>query len=209
MRSHRTPSLRRHKASALGVVTLNGKEVYLGHWPTGHKNPPADVRAEYDRRIAEWLANGRQLLASAATKPDGITINELMLAFCQYAEMYYRRADGTSTNELGEYRYSLRPLKELYGALPVNEFRPLKLDAVRQRMLDAGWCRTLINRRIWRIVRMFKWGVAKEMVTESVYNALATVGSLAKGRTEARESEPVKPVPEAHGGVPHEKWTRS
>jgi hypothetical protein len=198
MRSHRTPSLRRHKASALGVVTLSGKEVYLGHWPTGQKNPPAAVRAEYDRHIAEWLANGRQLLPSTATNPDGIIVNELILAFYQYAEVYYRRADRTSTNELGEYRYSLRPLKELYGGLPVNEFRPLKLEAVRQRMLDAGWCRTVINRRVWRIVRMFKWGVSKELVTESVYNALATVGSLAKGRTDAKESAPVKPVPEAH-----------
>jgi len=198
MRSFRTPTLRRHKPSSLGVVTLNGKDVYLGHWPPGQKTPPAEIRAEYDRRIAEWLANGRQVIHAPADRAEDLTVNELILAFCRHAEVYYRRADGTRTSELGEYRYALRPLKELYGSLAVDEFGPLKLEAVRQRMIDAGWCRTLINRRVWRVVRMFRWGVAKEIVPESVFRALTTVGSLAKGRTEARENEAVKPVPEAH-----------
>ena len=29
----RTPSLRRHKTKSLGVVTLNGHDIYLGPWP--------------------------------------------------------------------------------------------------------------------------------------------------------------------------------
>jgi len=35
------PSLRRHKPSALGVVALDGKDIYLGHWPDSQKRPPA------------------------------------------------------------------------------------------------------------------------------------------------------------------------
>ena len=48
-RRMRTPSYRLHKPSGQAVVTLDGHDVYLGHWPAGQKNPPATVQAEYDR----------------------------------------------------------------------------------------------------------------------------------------------------------------
>jgi hypothetical protein len=54
------PGLRRHAAFGQGVVTLNGKDHYLGVWPEGEKDPPAAVQAEYDRKIAEWLTRGRR-----------------------------------------------------------------------------------------------------------------------------------------------------
>jgi hypothetical protein len=41
---------------------------------------------------------------------------------------------------------------------------------------------------------MFKWAVSEELVAESVYNALTTVRGLERGRSEARETEPVGPV---------------
>ena len=44
--------------------------------------------------------------------------------------------------------------------------------------------------------RVFKWAVAEEMVTPSIYHGLQTITGLRFGRTEARETEPVKPVPE-------------
>jgi integrase len=45
---------------------------------------------------------------------------------------------------------------------------------------------------------MFRWAVENEMVPSSVYHGLQAVAGLQKGRTKARETEPVKPVPEAH-----------
>ena len=64
-------------------------------------------------------------------------------------------------------------------------------------MLDDGLCRGVINQRIGRIVRMFKWGVSEELVPEAVHRALATVRGLERGRTAARETDPVGPVPDA------------
>jgi hypothetical protein len=49
----RNPKLRRHAASGQGVVTHGGKDHYLGRWRAEAKDPPAEVRAEYDRLIAE------------------------------------------------------------------------------------------------------------------------------------------------------------
>src|SRR4051812_46089604 len=53
------PTLRHHKPSQQGVVTLSGHDHYLGRWPAGTKKPPAGVRDAYDALVAEWLAGGR------------------------------------------------------------------------------------------------------------------------------------------------------
>jgi integrase len=190
----RTPSLRRHKPSSLGVVTLNGKDHYLGPWPATAKNPPQDVRRAYDQLIAEWLAAGRRLQPVVAEQPQSISINELLLAFWRHAQQHYRHDDGTTTSELVNLRYSLRLLKELYGTLPAAELSPLKLKALRQRMIAAGLCRTLINQRVGHILRLYRWAVAEEIVPETVHRALAAVPGLQQGRTTARETEAVKPV---------------
>jgi integrase len=179
----------------LAVVTLGGKDHYLGPWPAGQRKAPAAAREAYDRLVAEWLANARRL-PDAADKP-AVTVNEVILAFWRWAEAHYRREDGTTTNELGEFRYAFRPLRELYGPTPAADFSPLKLKAVRQRMIDAGWCRNQVNKRVARVVRMYKWAVAEELAPESAWRALTTVRGLEKGRTEARESEPVRPVGDA------------
>jgi hypothetical protein len=165
----------------------------LGPWPATNRKPSAAAQEAYDRLIAEWLANGRRLPDPEGAKPS-LTVNDLILAFWHWAETYYRRDDGTPTNELGEYKSSLRPLRQLYGQTPAAEFSPLKLKAVRQRMIDSDWCRTLINRRVARLVHLFKWAVSEELVPESVWRSLKTVAGLAKGRTTARETAPVGSV---------------
>jgi integrase len=193
--SLRTPSLRRHKPSSLGVVTLNGKDHYLGPWPAHCKKPPEAVRLAYDRLIAEWLAPGRQVRPEPAEdKAGALSVNEVMLAFICHAEQHYRREDGTHTSELREFKAALKPLKDLYGTLDVPDFGPLKLKAVRQKMIDANLSRGVINQRIGRVVRMFKWAVSEEVAPESTWRSLTTVRGLEKGRTKARDTEPVKPV---------------
>jgi hypothetical protein len=56
--SPRTPTYRKHAATGQAVVTLNGKDIYLGRYGT------AESKAAYDRVITEWLANGRHLPTS-------------------------------------------------------------------------------------------------------------------------------------------------
>jgi integrase len=65
-------------------------------------------------------------------------------------------------------------------------------------MVDLGWSRKYINKQMGRIVRMFKWGVSEELVAPAVYQALATVPGLRKGRTQAPDHQPVQPVSDAH-----------
>jgi hypothetical protein len=65
------PSLRRHKPSQQGVVTLNGHDHYLGPWPEGQRKPPAEVQDAYDALIAEWLVNGRRARSPGDSHREG------------------------------------------------------------------------------------------------------------------------------------------
>jgi hypothetical protein len=70
------PTLRRHKPSGQGVVTLSGKDHYCGPWPRRSlRKPPPETCTHYERLVAEWLANGRQLPAPRAEAP-ALTVGE-------------------------------------------------------------------------------------------------------------------------------------
>ncbi|QEL19371.1 hypothetical protein [Limnoglobus roseus] len=127
------------------------------------------------------------------THPD-VSLNELILAFLTHAKTHCRRADGTATNEQMEFRQAFKPLKKLHGESLAAEFGPAKLKAVREAMVEAGICRTLVNRRVLRVRFLFRWAVEQEMVLTTVYHSLKTVIGLQFGRTPAPETDPITPV---------------
>jgi integrase len=190
VRSLRTPSYRHHKPTGQAVVTLNGKDIYLGRYGS------PESRAEYDRLIAEWLSNGRTLLVAASGTDSDLTINELLLAYLKFAETYYVK-NGKPTKEPVNIGLALRPLRKLYGHTFARDFGPLKLKTVRQAMIDAGNCRNEVNKRTRTTVRVFKWAVENEMIPPSVHHGLKAVSGLRRDQANVRESKPVKPVPEA------------
>jgi integrase len=132
-----------------------------------------------------------------AADPDGIAMAELLLAYLDHAERHYRNHDGTPTSEIYEVKIVVRALRELYGEKPVAEFGPLCVKAARQKWVNEGRSRTECNRRAALIKRILKWAVSEELAPPVVYQAVATVTGLQKGRTAAREKEPVGPVDDA------------
>jgi integrase len=182
--SRRNPTYRRHRASGQAVVTIGGRDVYLG--PHGTKVS----RNEYDRVVGEWLAAGRR----SPTVGTDITVAEVAARFWTHAQAYYRGPTGAQTSEVGSMQNALKPLIRLYGKTPARDFGPLALEAVRGEMLRMGWCRSQLNKQVARLKMLFKWAVAKELLPASVHHALVTVSGLRAGRSEARESEPVRPV---------------
>ena len=68
-------------------------------------------------------------------------------------------------------------------------------------MIENGLCRRVINNRVGRIKRMFKWAVADELIPPSIYHGLQAVTGLAYGRTAAGETEPVKPIPDLYVAI--------
>jgi integrase len=142
-------------------------------------------------------------------KAADLSINQLILRFWPHAEQHYRRPDGTTTNELNDFRLSLQPLKRLYGHTLAKDFGPIALEAVRKAMIigsyltekekeerkEGGRPLTLslgvVNQRVGRIRRLFRWAVSKELVPAPVLTALSALRGLERGRSSARETEPV------------------
>ncbi len=181
--TNRNPSYRKH-GSGQAVVTLNGRDCYLG--PHGTEAS----RREYDRLIAEWHANGRR---PPVENGAAITIAELANAFRKHAATYYVK-NGRPTQEQNTIKAAMRPLLRLYADTLARDFGPLALKAVRQVMIDTGWARTHINQQVSRIKLMVKWAVENEMIPPSVHHGVSAVSGLRKGRSGVRESDPVRPV---------------
>ncbi len=56
----------------------------------------------------------------ATSQPISPSVNEVILAFWKHAESHY----GEGSKELKQYRYSLRPLRAMYGEHPADKFTP-------------------------------------------------------------------------------------
>jgi len=95
-----------------------------------------------------------------------------------------------NTEALSGKAVYLRPLRELYADTLAAEFGPRALKAVRQKMLDAGWCRPYINKQVNRVRHIFKWAVSDELLPGSVLHGLQSVPGLRKGRSDASEPDP-------------------
>ena len=124
-------------------------------------------------------------------------MNELFLAYWRYAQSYYRK-DGKPTSEQGLIKLAVRHLVELYGRTLASVIGPLALKTIRQRMVDYDISLNVVNKYIGIIKRMFKWGSENELLAPSGYHGLQSVSNLRSGRSMARETEPVTPVPEAN-----------
>lgn len=189
----RVPKYCHHKGSGQAVVRIDGQDHYLGK----HGSP--ESHACYVRLINEWKvrrqeAASKPTLAELPVVPDRLRpVSEVLLAYWRFAKTYYVK-NGEPTSELEGMRSVVKTLRELYGQTPACEFGPLAMKAVRQHFIDRDLCRTEINKRIGRIKRIFKWAVSEELVPPSVHQGLSTVTGLRYGRSEARESDPVRPV---------------
>jgi integrase len=170
-----------HPNGGQARIRLNGKQVYLGKF----QSPESILR--YDQLRDDWLRR-------KSVDRSKLTIDHLALRFLEHATDYYVK-DGAPTSEVDCIRAALRPLVKRYGPTLAGTFGPLRLKKVRDDMIAKGWKRTAINRQIKRIVRAFGWAVENELLAASNYEALKAVRGLAKGRTNAVEADPVKPVP--------------
>jgi len=191
----RAPKYCLHSPSGRAYMRIRGRVRYLGP----HGSP--ESLEEYGRLVAE--------LAASPAVPDhpapaGLTIVELCAAYLDFAETYYRK-NGGITRSVDQVRRAVQITAEYYGRTPASEFGPLALIAIQHRLLEKDLSRGYINSVVRLIRRMFRWGVSRELLPPGVYQALVTVEGLKKGRTAARETEPIKPVEDSvvEATLPH------
>src|SRR6056297_2790454 len=123
------PKYGHHKPSGQAVVKFADKAHYLGAYDS------PESREKYDRLIAEYLACGRNPHLINAEKQSVRTVASLLLAFIQHADSYYRK-NGELTTEFTAYKLVIRATLDLYRDLPVAEFGPRRLKAVRESWLQ-------------------------------------------------------------------------
>jgi integrase len=190
----RVPRYRCHKATGQGVVTIDGKDTYLGKYRS------AASREAYRRTVAEWMQQGGR---SPAPK-YAATVTEIVVAYIDFCDGYYIK-DGKTTDEVRMVKVALKIVRELYGRTAAAEFGPLALQAVREVMIGKDWCRKHINKQVDRVKRCFKWATRQQMIPGGVYEALRCVDGLKRGRTTAREGTKVMPIGDAdiHATLEH------
>jgi hypothetical protein len=189
LKENEVPAYRLHKQSGQAIVTLNRKDVLLG------KHGSAASKAEYRRLTAEWISTRG---APSSVTGDDLTISELIAAYWRMCKGHFRRADGSPTTALSVIKVALKPLRDLYGPTRAADFGPRGLEAVMHDMVKLGWVRNSINKHASTIRRMFKWAAKYDLVALPVYQKLQTAEGLERGRSDAAESEPVRPVLEAY-----------
>lgn len=173
------PALCHHSASGRAVCRLNGKDHYCGAWDAQKNRPSPDARAVYQRLVAEYLAT------AGGTADDEIsTVAELATAFLPIAQRDH-------ASKAGKFRTALRYLM-LYADLPIDQFGPRKLQAVRTAMIRDGLARATINAQINRIRLAFRWAGENELIDPLQHDRLAVVRPLRRGQGGI---EPVRRTP--------------
>ena len=190
------PVMRCH-SSGHARVRINGKTHWLGRWGS----PEAQLK--YDGLIAAYLASGRKSVEAALTPqepaepeplPAEITVGELCLRWLRHIQKDrgegYKRSS-TYCSALAATR-ALRP----FATLPASQFGPRRLLEVRELyaatrvirrnkkgeiVVDKPRTRRYVNDTIGRVVQMFSWAVARELVPGDKARALREVKPLRPG----------------------------
>ena len=179
------PNYRLHKASGQAFVELGGRRFYLG------KHGSKASKEEYERRIAEYLANGRKLAPTQAK--TGITCRELAIHFLEWAEGYYVK-NGQQTKSFNFCQKAISLFVRHYGGESVDSFCPLSLAFLQEQWVEQGLGRQTVNRNVRVVKQVFKHGLKFGRVSSDTYLALQGVDGLKKGRTKAHEYRKIKSV---------------
>jgi integrase len=187
-RQQRIPSYRLHKPTGRAVVTLDGRDHYLGE----HGSPPSQAR--YDRLVREYLENGRTL---PGPRDDKVyQVGDLCRDFVRWAKHEYRMPDGREGGGVGNVRVALRPLGAMFMDVPLDEFGPHALQLFRAELIVQGNARKTINAKVNMVRRAVKWAVRNELISPTVLHGLQSVDGLKRGRCGVRESPGRGPAPD-------------
>src|SRR6185503_14706428 len=104
--TRKLPAYRLHKASGHAIVTLGGRDHYLG------EHGSAESLDAYKRLISEWTAAGPAAAAAlvvVSKAGNDFRICELLATYHEHADHYYVK-DGRPTGEAKNVKDSTRPL---------------------------------------------------------------------------------------------------
>ena len=139
-RTPRLPSYRRHNPSGQAVVTLSGRDYYLGLYGTNAS------RSEYDRITAEWLASGRTLQKSTAG--NDYSINEATALYLRFDKGYYLK-DGKQTSTINSIKLAVRA-----EMVRTDWYRSMINDSVRRLSVESYYAQVFQSEKRLRLFQV-------------------------------------------------------
>ncbi len=174
----------RYHVSGQAVVTLDGKNFYLGP----HDSP--ESKARYFSLLNEYHANGMRMPEERPSQPAEITVRVV----CADYRVHIAKRYANAPKEIHRLTGLCTLLESDYGDIPADQFGPRRLADVRDTLIAGGSCRTYVNRLVRCIKRIFRHAISQELVDIDVLNRLNTLEPLKYGQTVAPESVPVQPA---------------
>lgn len=164
--------------------------------------PGSDTALHADRARDVAISAARKIWEDATrrvptTHTQSMAVDAICGLFVEHCSTYYRHQDGSPTSETRNCLCALRVLREMFGKRPAAELQHADMLAVRDALTRRGLCRNTVNGYLDRIRRMWTWALDEGYISATHKAELTQVKPLAAFRSEARESDPVKPVPDA------------
>ncbi len=181
---------RRYHVSGQSVVTIDGKNFYLGphdealtiaryacliqaYQANGYSLPSEfsidDVRRAADHQFGELLGDHHS--------EESVRVKHLAEAYKSYIEKRY----ANSRQDLERRSEIIGWLLEHDAGLLVERFGPRKLREYRDRLDNGARSRKYLNRLTNEIRSVFKWGVGQELVPPHVLTGLKALNPLVAG----------------------------
>ena len=196
--------LHRPTGQAYLTVKRDGKRVpsYLGRW--GTESSLVAYRGELTALsltpslIDSAVQQARNRSSDPSSQPNvahpsACTVRSLWAAFMRWAPSYYKLPTGQPSRELENFRDAVRELLLRIGDKRTAEVTKKDLEEVREAMIAAKLSRGVVNKRITKILRIFRWGTEEDrgLVPEAVVAVLHLIRKLEPHRSAAPEYGPV------------------
>ena len=197
---------RRYHISGQSVVSIDGKDFYLG------KHDSAESVVKHAVLISAYQSGGLKLpegfdqetlylrAKALETMPDELVASHQanMPILVKHVTAGYRNhIKVIYVNSPVEQRRVNQICGELdlhEGAIEASKYGPRLLREQRDRWVKSGKSRTYCNRLTDTVTRMMAWAVSEELMEANTLVALRTLSPLREGQTTAHETEPVRPV---------------
>ncbi len=185
----RPPKYCLHKARGVAYVIVAGKQVYLPG-----KYGSDESKAAYLSVLSSLRATDSGFPRPVVASGRGPTVAELVAAFLQHAQIYYRK-HGRSTGSYERFAQLIAPplLARFHGRAAESITRA-DLRLIQDDLVARGLARSTVNDRIGYAKQIFKWGAENDLIPPETYARVASLKPLVAGRSAARETAPVEPV---------------
>lgn len=198
---------RRYHISGQSVVTIAGRDIYLGL----HDSPESIARyavlidlyqrnnlrlpddfepGQLDIQAAKLIGQQSPQAVASDQSAAPILVRHITASYRDHAQTRYRE----NPAELARIDRLCDQIDQHDGDVQGEEYGPLRLQRQRQRWVDEGLSRCYVNRLVNIVKRIWRYAVSQELVNASTWERLRSVEALREGETNAPETEPTAPV---------------